>query len=130
MFISSINSVPMAKNYVKANKNKNNSNSNSTTYSSDFMQKHKPAHKPSFGLDPFVTGGIVAIMVAHLIDTYRNQKEYNKQKEKLEQIKAHERLVEILSEALEIPPEEVEKTFQFDEPTSEKSNKSNKPNKK
>lgn len=84
MFISSINSVPMAKNYVKVNKNKNNSYS--TTNSSNFMHNHRTAHKPSFGLAPFVTGGIVAILVAHIIDTYRGQKQINELKEKQSQI--------------------------------------------
>lgn len=135
MIISSVNSVPMAKNYVKTNKN----NSNSMSNSSCFTQNHRLAHKPSFGLDPFLAGGLLAMTVAQIIDTYRTQKQLNQLKEKRNQIpiqsqninkihknevtKTHDEEVAELAKKLNVSKKEAEEYIEITKKIIEDTNK-------
>lgn len=99
MIISSINSVPMARNYgkVKSNKNQNVSNT---------LNNSKAAYKPSFGLDPaFWVGSLIGIYVSYRIDVRRNKKEMEKLQEQ------YEKEISSISNKLNINHEEAEEYF-------------------
>lgn len=127
MIISRINSVQMAKNYVKTKTNRNSNNSHSTPNSSNSMKNLCISQKPSFGLDPFVTGGIFAIVVASIVDRYRDQKKINELKENPNQSNVQQKdskaEIDEVSKRLNISKKEAKEFINSRNTTLEDSNK-------
>lgn len=99
MIISSINNIPMARNYGKINSNKNQSVTNMQNYS-------KASYKPSFGLDPaFWIGSLIGVYVNYRIDVSR----YKKELAKLEEERQKE--INKISNKLNVSKEEAEEYF-------------------
>lgn len=126
MIISRINSVQMA-NYVKTKTNKNSNNFHSTPNSSNSMKNLGMSHKPSFGLDPFVTCGIFAIVVASIVDRYRDQKKINELKENPNQSNVQQKdskaEIDEVSKRLNISKKEAKEFINSRNTTLEDSNK-------